>query len=267
MGWVDSHCHVPYGGDGRLSLGEDVLDDVRAAGVSAIITVGTDRAQSLAGIDVATRHPDVWATVGLHPHDAKEGTDSVADLLDRSRVVAVGECGLDYHYDHSPRDVQRAAFAEQVAWALELDLALVIHTRSAWDDTFGVLGDVGVPERTVFHCFSGGPDEARRALDTGGHLSFSGIVTFPGAPEVRAAAALCPADRLLVETDAPYLAPVPHRGRANTPAWVAVVGAAVAATRRAAVEDVEQATADNARRVFRLPGEPSPILPPSSGSR
>jgi len=267
VGWVDSHCHVPYEGEGRLSLGEDVLDDVRAAGVSAIITVGTDRAQSLAGIDVAGRHPDVWATVGLHPHDAKEGTDTVADLLDRPRVVAVGECGLDYHYDHSPRDVQQAAFAEQVGWALDLDLALVIHTRSAWDDTFGVLGDVGVPERTVFHCFSGGPDEARRALDAGGHLSFSGIATFPGAPEVRAAAALCPVDRLLVETDAPYLAPVPHRGRPNTPAWVAVVGAAVAATRREAVDDVKRATADNARRVFRLTGELPPTLPPSSHSR
>jgi TatD DNase family protein len=252
MGWVDSHCHVPYG-EGRFRIEEDVLADARAAGVAAFVTVGTDRAQSLAGIEVAARHADVWATVGLHPHDAKNGTDTVADLLDRPRVVAVGECGLDYHYDHSPREVQRTAFAEQVAWAHRLDLALVIHTRSAWDDTFAILGEAGMPERTVFHCFTGGPDEARRALDAGGHLSFSGIATFPGAPEVREAAALCPADRLLVETDAPYLAPVPHRGRTNTPAWVPVVGAAIAATRRQPVEQVEQVTADNARRLFRLP--------------
>jgi len=121
-----------------------------------------------------------------------------------------------------------------------------------------------VPERTVFHCFTGGPDEARRALDIGGHLSFSGIVTFPGAPEVRAAAALCPADRLLVETDAPYLAPVPHRGRSNTPAWVPLVGEAVAAARGEAVALVEETTAANTRRVFRLP---PPGLPPSPRSR
>jgi TatD DNase family protein len=253
MGWVDSHCHVPYR-EGRFAIEESVLDEARAAGVAAFVTVGTDRDQSLAGIDVAARHPDVWATVGLHPHDAKNGTASVVDLLDRPRVVAVGECGLDYHYDHSPRPVQQAAFAEQVGWANQRDLALVIHTRSAWDDTFDVLAEVGVPERTVFHCFSGGPDEARRALEVGGHLSFSGIVTFPGAPEVRAAAALCPADRLLVETDAPYLAPVPHRGRSNTPAWVPVVGAAIAATRNEPVEVVEQMTAANARRLFVLPG-------------
>ncbi len=252
MGWVDSHCHVPYR-EGRFSVDEGVLDDARAAGVSAFITVGTDRGQSLAAIEAAARHSDVWATVGLHPHDAKNGTATVADLLDRPRVVAVGECGLDYHYDHSPRDVQRAAFAEQVEWALELDLALVIHTRSAWEDTFAVLAEVGVPERTVFHCFTGGPDEALRALDAGGHLSFSGIATFPGAPEVRAAAALCPPDRLLVETDAPYLAPVPHRGQPNTPAWVPVVGAAIAAARGEPVERVEETTAANTRRLFRLP--------------
>jgi len=266
MGWIDSHCHVPYR-EGRFTLDEGVLDDARAGGVTGFVTVGTDRAQTLAGIDVAGRHPDVWATVGLHPHDAKNGTSTVADLLDRPRVVAVGECGLDYHYDHSPRDVQQVAFAEQVAWALEHDLALVIHTRSAWDDTFAVLDEVGMPERTVFHCFSGGPDEARRALDVGGHLSFSGIATFPGAPEVRAAAALCPADRLMVETDAPYLAPVPHRGRSNTPAWVPVVGAAIAATRREPVEQVEQVTSANARRLFRLPGELPPTLPSSVHSR
>lgn len=261
MGWVDSHCHVPHD-EGRFSLAEDALDEARAAGVTAFVTVGTDRAQSLAGIEVAGRHADVWATVGLHPHDAKNGTATVADLLDRPRVVAVGECGLDYHYDHSPRDVQRAAFAEQVAWAHARDLALVIHTRSAWDDTFAVLAEVGMPEHTVFHCFTGGPVEATRALDAGGHLSFSGIATFPGAPEVRAAAALCPADRMLVETDAPYLAPVPHRGRSNTPAWVPVVGAAIAAARGEEVEAIEQITAANARRLFRLSGELPPTLPP-----
>ena len=135
-------------------------------------------------------------------------------------LVAVGECGLDYHYDHSPRDAQRTAFAEQIALAQRHGLALVIHARQAWDDLFDVLEAEGVPERTVLHCFTGGPEEARRCLDAGMFVSFSGIVTFKNAVEVREAAALCPLDRLLVETDSPFLAPAPHRGKANEPAFV-----------------------------------------------
>jgi TatD DNase family protein len=176
-------------------------------------------------------------------------------------VVGVGECGLDYHYDHSPRPVQRAAFASQIELARSLDLALVIHTREAWDDTFDVLQSSGVPSRTIFHCFTGGPDEARRALDLGAALSFSGIVTFPSAGEVRSACAMCPLDRLLVETDSPYLAPVPHRGKPNTPALVPVVGAAVAAARGCPVSSVEDATWANAARLFGLDG----VLLPQGG--
>ena len=182
---------------------------------------------------------------------------TIADLFDGAdrptRPVAVGECGLDYHYDHSPRGVQREAFAAQVALANRLALPLVIHTREAWDDTFDILDAEGVPARTIFHCFTGGPDEARRCLDLGGHLSFSGIVTFPSADDLRAAATLCPLDRLLVETDSPYLAPVPLRGRRNEPANVAVVGAAVAEARGTTTENVAAATLSNARVAFRLP--------------
>jgi TatD DNase family protein len=148
--------------------------------------------------------------------------------------------------------VQRAAFAEQNQLACQHDLALVIHTREAWDDTFDILAAEGAPDRIIFHCFTGGPAEAKRALDAGGHLSFSGIVTFKGAPEVREAAALCPLDRVLVETDAPYLAPVPHRGQPNQPAWVPVVGAAVAAARGVPVADLEASTWAAAERVLRL---------------
>jgi TatD DNase family protein len=143
-------------------------------------------------------------------------------------------------------------FADQIALAHLHGLALVIHTREAWDDTFDILGSEGVPERTVMHCFTGGPDEARTCLDLGAHLSFSGIVTFPSAPELREAAALCPSDRLLVETDAPYLAPVPHRGRRNRPALVAVVGASVAATRGEEVATVAAITWRNAGTVYGL---------------
>jgi TatD DNase family protein len=164
----------------------------------------------------------------------------------------VGECGLDYHYDYSPRADQRAVFAAQVTMARERDLALVVHTREAWDDTFAVLGDAGVPPRLVMHCFTGGPAEARKALGLGAYLSFSGIVTFPTATDVRAAAAIAPLDRVLVETDSPYLAPVPHRGRPNRPAYVPVVGAALAAALGVGVEVVEEATWANTENVFRL---------------
>jgi TatD DNase family protein len=172
--------------------------------------------------------------------------------LDDPLVVAVGECGLDYFYEHSPRDAQRAAFAAQVALAAAQDLALVVHTRDAWDDTVDILAAEGMPARTVIHCFSGGPDEARRCLDLGAHLSFSGIATFKNADDVRAAAALCPLDRLLVETDAPFLAPVPHRGRPNEPAFVVLVGAAIAAARGVAVGVVEDATWANTEHMFEL---------------
>lgn len=253
--WTDDHCHLGWEHDAPAdpTLVDTMVGEARAAGVERLVTVGTDRARSADAVAAAARHPGaVWATVGLHPHDAKNGLDGIADLLGEPGVVAVGECGLDYHYDHSPRDVQRWAFADQVALAHEHDLALVIHSREAWDDTFAVLDAAGVPERTVFHCFTGGPDEARACLDRGALLSFSGIVTFPSAGDVRAAAALCPLDRALVETDSPYLAPVPHRGRPNRPALVPLVGAAVAEAMGRPVEVVAEASWANAERVYRL---------------
>ena len=155
-------------------------------------------------------------------------------------------------YEHSPRAAQREVFAAQIALAHENDLALVIHARDAWDDTFDVLAGEGVPDRTIFHCFTGGPDEARRCLDLGAVLSFSGIVTFPSAGELRAAAQLCPLDRMLVETDSPYLAPVPHRGRPNQPAWVAVVGTAIADLRGISPAEVASATWSTAETTYQL---------------
>jgi TatD DNase family protein len=247
VAWADSHCHVQYEG-----VGIEAVEEARAEGVGRVITIGTDAEESRKALDVARGLDDVWATVGVHPHDASEGVEGIIPLLGQQKVVAVGECGLDYHYDHSPRDVQRSVFAQQIALALEQDLALVIHTREAWDDTFEILDSEGVPPRTVLHCFTGGPGEARRGLDAGAYLSFSGIVTFKGADDVREAAALCPLDRMLVETDAPFLAPVPHRGQPNRPAWVKVVGEAIAAVTNVATEEIEGATWANTGRVFGL---------------
>ncbi len=253
--WTDDHCHLGWDADDNVApdAADELVADAVAAGVERMVSVGTDVARSCDAIAAARRHPGrVWATVGLHPHEARHGVDGLEALLAEPEVVAVGECGLDYYYEHSPREAQRAAFAAQIALAKAHDLALVIHTRDAWPETFDVLVAEGVPERTVLHCFTGGADEARRCLDLGAHLSFSGIVTFKAAADVREAAALCPLDRMLVETDSPYLAPVPHRGRPNRPALVPLVGAAVAAAGGHEVEAVAAATWANAAAVYRL---------------
>jgi TatD DNase family protein len=246
--WTDGHCHLDL--DPGPAAG--TVQAARDAGVERLVNVGTDVEHSRAAIVVARAQAGVWATAGVHPHEARYGIDGLADLLGEPEVVAVGECGLDHHYDHSPRREQREVFAAQVALAHAHDLALVIHTREAWDDTFAILADGGAPARTVFHCFTGGPAEVDRALETGAYVSFSGIVTFPSAAAVRAAAARCPLDRLLVETDAPYLAPVPHRGKRNAPALLPLVGAAVAEAKGLPVADVAAATWANAECVYRL---------------
>jgi TatD DNase family protein len=262
--WTDNHCHLGWDQEGEavpdLSSSEvdQAVAEARAAGVERLITVGTDAARSALAIAVARRHPGVvWATVGLHPHEAKQGVDGLIPLLDdpanQAQIVAVGECGLDFHYDHSPRDAQREAFAAQIDLAHQRNLPLVIHTREAWDDTFDVLDAEGVPDRTVLHCFTGGPDEVRRGLDRGMYVSFSGIVTFRSADDVRAAAGLCPLDRVLVETDSPYLAPVPHRGRPNRPALVPLVGEAVARAMGREPADIAAAAWTNATQLYDLP--------------
>ena len=246
--WVDSHCHLQ-----SLPDPDAAIERARDARVSAMVCVGTDLETSGQALELAARHPDVRATVGLHPHDASRFAtewDRLEVLADGAGVVAVGESGFDFHYMHSAVDAQEIAFRAQIGLAKRLDRSLVVHSRDAWDATFGVLTDEDPPPRTIFHCFTGGPDEARRALDLGAYLSFSGIVTFPNAEDVRGAAAMTPLDRLLVETDAPYLTPVPHRGRTNEPALVPLVGAAVAAALQRPEEKVAERTSTNARAVL-----------------
>jgi TatD DNase family protein len=244
--WIDNHCHLDP------ATADDAVAEAVVAGVVAFVDVGTDAARSAQAVATAASRDRVWATVGLHPHDARNGLDGIAALLDHPKVVAVGEAGLDYHYDHSPRQVQRDMFAAQIALAHERDLPLVIHTREAWEDTFAILDREGVPARTVFHCFTGGPDEATAGLERGAFISVSGIVTFRTADDVRAAVALIPLDRLLVETDSPYLAPVPHRGRPNRPALVPLVGAAVAAVKGEDVTRVAAQTTANAMSFYGI---------------
>ncbi len=264
--WVDSHCHL-------WDNGAELVAEAHQDGVAWVVDIGTDVERSIAALDRSRTLPGVAATVGLHPHDADEGPAtlevleqliadaSAAGAAGRSagiaRLVAVGECGLDYYYEHSDRASQREAFAAQIAMAHRYELALVIHSRDAWEDTFDVLDAEGVPPGTVFHCFTGGPDEARAALDRGASVSFSGIVSFRNAAEIRDAAALVPADRYLVETDAPYLAPVPQRGKQNRPSWVRFVGEAVAAARGVSTAQVAAETTANAQRTFGLDDLPA----------
>ncbi len=264
--WIDSHCHLQdrYRAEGTV---EQVAVEAVGAGVGGLICVGTDAQSSLEALNIAEELRDTqsgegsveaWATIGLHPHDASRGTSEVEALVPRAIgehpdvVVAVGECGLDYHYEHSPKAAQREAFRAQVALARENQLTLVVHTREAWDDTFDVLSAQELPERIVFHCFTGGPSEARRCLEIGAFLSFSGIVTFKNASESRDALRICPLERLLVETDAPFLAPVPHRGKQNRPAWVSVVGEAVADVKSLSVEEVATSTQRATRTAFGI---------------
>jgi TatD DNase family protein len=255
--WIDSHCHLqwePERPDHAPADPEGDLERAVDAGVQQFVCVGTDLTTSRATLDLAERHPNVYATVGLHPHDASrfddEWDDIVALARSSARVVAIGEAGFDLHYTHSPRAEQDDAFRRHVRLAHEIERPLMIHSREAWNDTFRVLDDEGVPARTIFHCFTGGRDEARLAIDRGCYLSFSGIVSFKSADDVRAAAALAPADRVLVETDSPYLAPVPHRGKPNEPAYLPLVGAALAVARGVTVDEIAALTRANAARVF-----------------
>jgi len=247
MNYVDSHCHL-Y--DTRGADLDDVIASARAAGVTTMITVGCDAATTAQAIDIAARYEGVHATAGLHPHEAVHGVSTIQHFFDDPNVIAVGEAGLDYFYEHSPRAQQRVAFAEQIQIAHERGLPLVVHSRDAWDDTFDVLAAEGAPERTIFHCFTGGPEEARRCLELGAYLSFSGIVTFKTATELREAAKLCPTDRLLAETDSPYLAPVPHRGQTNKPEYVVHVVQVLADLRGVQSEEVRVATVENACLAF-----------------
>jgi TatD DNase family protein len=254
--WVDAHCHL------QLELGETRFDAddadaqvqrARDAGIEWMVCVGTGLATSQQAVDLSARYDDVYATVGLHPHDASQLADEwdgLVALADVERCVAIGEAGFDLHYEHSPRDEQEVAFRKHIQLAKQVNRPLMIHSRNAWDDTFRLLDEEGLPERTIFHCFTGGPEEARLALDRDCYLSFSGIVSFKTADDIRAAAALAPADRMLVETDSPYLAPVPHRGKPNEPAFVPLVGAALAAARGVDVGEIAEVTRANAARVF-----------------
>jgi TatD DNase family protein len=255
---IDSHCHLADEVFEADLL--PVIQRAREAGVTGalcILAAGDAGEQRRAGV-VQSAWDTVRVAVGVHPHQAGQCANQAGRaeaLLSEARtqvdrLCAIGEIGLDYHYDFAPRDVQRAVFAEQLAVARDWDLPVVIHTREADEDTFAMLAGEGAGVRGVFHCFTGGVDRARRALDLGFHLSLAGIVTFPKATDLKAVAAFVPDDRLLTETDSPFLAPVPHRGKRNEPAWVARVVDALATIRGSDTLRIAEQTTRNFLQLF-----------------
>jgi len=253
MRLVDSHCHLNY--DGLAERQDEVLDHARERGVTGFLNISTRQREWDEVIAVADRHDDVWASVGVHPHEADAHPDLGAQALtakaSHSRVIAIGECGLDYYYDKSDRAAQRERFEAHIAAARETGLPLVVHTRDAEADTTEIL-TAAVREggvTGVLHCFTGSAELARKGLDLGFFVSLSGIVTFKNAADLQATAKWLPADRMLVETDSPFLAPVPHRGRKCEPAFVADTARFVADLRG---EDPEQLADTTTANFFRL---------------
>ena len=254
MRLIDSHCHLNY--VGLAERQEEVLENARARGVTGFLNIATRQSEWGDVLSAAERNADVWATVGVHPHEADAhpdlGAAALVEAASHPRVIAIGECGLDYHYDNSERGAQRERFQAHIDAARQTGLPLVVHTRDAEYDTAEILGqalrDGGVTG--VLHCFTGTADLARKALDLGLYISLSGIVTFKNAVELQDTAKWLPEDRMLVETDSPFLAPVPHRGQTCEPAFVADTAAFVAALRDEEPEALAERTTANFFSLF-----------------
>jgi TatD DNase family protein len=254
---IDSHAHIQ--GKEYAGEAEAVIERARAAGVEQIIVVGGagDVSSNSEAVALADSLVNIYATVGMHPHDAKDvGPDELEKLKDLTlhpRVIAVGETGLDYYYNHSPRDVQRRVFAQFIHMARATALPIVVHERDAASEGAALLRSEGEGKlRGVIHCFTGNYEAARAYLDLGFYLSFTGIITFKNAEALRDVVRRVPLERMLVETDSPYLTPVPHRGKRNEPAYVRLVAATVANIKGVTLEEVARVTTDNTRRLFRI---------------
>lgn len=254
---IDSHCHVD---DEAFAADRgEVIRRAGEAGVSHMLAIGSgDGPPDLeAGIRLADQYDSFYATVGVHPHKASTVTDEILlrlrGLVNHPKVVGFGEIGLDYHYDFAPRDVQQQVFIQQLEIARDAKLPVIIHTREAWDDTFRILEEHWPAEQGgVFHCFSGGPELMKRVVGMNFHLGYGGVVTYPKATNVQEGATLAPADKLLVETDCPYLAPVPFRGKRNEPAHVLHSARKLAQLRGVTFEEIDRLTTANFRALFKV---------------
>ncbi len=254
MTLIDSHCHLNY--EGLADRQDEVLANARARGIGGFLNISTRQSEWNDVIAVAEREPDVWATIGIHPHEADNhpdlGAAALIDAASHPRVIAIGECGLDYFYDKSDRGAQRERFAAHIEAAQATGLPLVVHTRDAEDDTAAMLASAAEEGGVtgVLHCFTGTRALAETALDLGFYISLSGIVTFKNAQDLQETAKILPRDRFLVETDSPFLAPVPNRGKTCEPAFVADTAAFVADLRGETIGELASATTDNFFRLF-----------------
>ena len=251
---IDSHCHLNY--DGLVERQDAVLDTARARGVAGFLNISTRQREWDAIVATAERHPDVWASIGVHPHEADAhpdlGAAALVEAAAHPKVIAIGECGLDYYYDKSDRAAQRTRFQAHIEAARATGLPLVVHTRDAEGDTAEMI-EAAVAQggvSGVLHCFTGSADLARKAVDVGFYISLSGIITFKNARDLQDTAKTVPADRLLVETDSPFLAPVPHRGKPCEPAFVADTAAFVAELRGVALDELAETTTANFFSLF-----------------
>ncbi len=255
--WLDSHCHLNHERIEELGLPSDIIRSAKQAGVSGMMTICCEIDKEFSQLNsIATANENVWCSVGTHPHDAgaetekKYTTNDIINMVnDNPKVVAIGETGLDYYYDNSPREEQKDSFRKHIRASLESDTALVIHTRDAEDDTIQILKEEGVP-KGVLHCFSGSRDLAERGLELGLLISFSGIVTFKKATELQEIAKRIPLESMLIETDAPFLAPVPLRGKTNQPANVIHTGKFIADLRGVSQEEIATKTQKNFFELF-----------------
>lgn len=253
--FIDSHCHLDYE-DFSEGVGE-IITRAKAAGVNQMMTISTQMAKFSKVLGVAENHPEVFCTVGTHPHHAAEpdevnvSRETIVDCTKHAKVVGIGECGLDYFYDHAPHDVQKKVFATHIEAGVEADMPLVIHTRDAEQDTVELIRKVGGGKsKGVLHCFTGTQWLAEQGLDFGYYISFSGILTFKKSEELRAIAKMVPLDRILIETDSPYLAPMPHRGKRNEPAFVVHTAQVLAQVKNLTTKEIGKITTDNYFNLF-----------------
>ncbi len=272
MSLIDSHCHL----DHKQFAGDiaGVLRRAAYAGVNCVLTIGTGEGPNDldCALKIAAQYPNVYATTGIHPHDASKADAAsfewLRTLSREEKILAIGEIGLDYHYDFSPRETQTQVFREQLNIAREASKPVIVHTREAWNDTMAILRERWHGGAGILHCFTGTPQQALEAVDLGFYLGFGGVLTFPKSADVREAARAVPAERLVLETDAPYLAPIPHRGKRNEPAFTALIAAKLAEVRGCSIEDIARQTTRNFHDLFHLPHpKPNGYTEDSHGDR
>jgi len=249
---VDSHCHIhdaAYDSDRT-----QIINNARKNNIKAMVTIGCDIETSLRAQAVSLVHPDIFYTVGIHPHEAQKAPSNYLNILRplalHPRCIGIGECGLDYYYEHSPKDTQRKIFHEHIQLSLEMNKTLIVHVRDAWDECIQIIKSYSSKPTVLIHCFTGNATQAQQFVDLGCFISISGIVTFANAKDLQEAVQIIPLEQIMIETDAPYLAPIPNRGKRNEPAWVSLVAQKIAELKQLEFSHLEKIIIANFQKIF-----------------